>query len=173
MAGWRPSSPGRPGGVLLADRGQWVGVGTLNLPGDQRAAVVGPRERYGQRHSTGTITIPTDCIEAVVHYTSRTPTHGHLREAFCHLYRTGRQRTIRWNLDASEQPERIAGWSQAERWPWRTTQRGGCCERFCRVGGGVAAVNCRSARDGQMARASSPKAAATRRRLCRASSPSS
>jgi hypothetical protein len=37
---------------------------------------------YGQRHSSGTVTIPTDCIEAVVHYTSRTPTHRHLREAF-------------------------------------------------------------------------------------------
>jgi ATP-dependent DNA ligase len=82
VAGWRPSVPGRPGGLLLADEGEWVGVGTLNLPGDQRAAVVGLLERYGQRHSSGTISIPLDCIQAVVHYTSRTPTHGHLREAF-------------------------------------------------------------------------------------------
>jgi hypothetical protein len=81
VAGWRPSLPGRPGGVLLADRGEWVGVGTLNLPGDQRAAVLDLLDQYGQRHSTGRITIPTDCIEAVVHYTSRPPTHGHLREA--------------------------------------------------------------------------------------------
>jgi hypothetical protein len=82
VAGWRPSMPGRPGGVLLADEGEWVGVGTLNLPGDQRAAVLDLLERYGQRHSSGTITIPTDCIQAVVHYTARTPTHGRLREAF-------------------------------------------------------------------------------------------
>jgi hypothetical protein len=82
VAGWRPSVPGRPGGLLLADDGGWVGVGTLNLPGDERAAVLGLLERYGQRHSNLTITIPTDCIQAVVHYTSRTPTHGHLREAF-------------------------------------------------------------------------------------------
>jgi ATP-dependent DNA ligase len=82
VAGWRPSLPGRPGGVLLADEGEWVGVGTLNLPGEQRAAVLDLLERYGQRHSSGTITIPTDCIQAVVHYTSRTPTRGQLREAF-------------------------------------------------------------------------------------------
>jgi hypothetical protein len=82
VAGWRPSVPGRPGGLLLADEGGWVGVGTLNLPGDQRPAVLGLLERYGQRHSSGTITIPTDCIQAVVHYTARTPTHDHLREAF-------------------------------------------------------------------------------------------
>jgi hypothetical protein len=74
--------PGRPGGVLLAEKGQWVGVGALSLPEDQRASLVGLIERYGQRHSSGTITIPADCIEALVHYTSRTPTHGRLREAF-------------------------------------------------------------------------------------------
>jgi hypothetical protein len=37
-------------------------------PADERAALVDLIERYGQRHSS-------DC-------TSRTPTHGHLREAF-------------------------------------------------------------------------------------------
>jgi hypothetical protein len=68
--------------VLSADRGEWVGVGTLNLPADQRAAVLDLVQRYGQRHSSRTITIPMGCIQAVVHYTSRTPTHGHLREAF-------------------------------------------------------------------------------------------
>jgi hypothetical protein len=82
VAGWRPSVPGRPGGVLLADDGEWVGVGTLKLPEDERTALIGLMERYGRRHSSGTVTIPSDCIEAVVHYTSCTPTHGHLREAF-------------------------------------------------------------------------------------------
>jgi hypothetical protein len=67
---------------LLADEGEWVGVGTLSLPGDQRAAILGLLERYGQRHFSGRITIPTDCIQAAVHYTARTPTHGHLRETF-------------------------------------------------------------------------------------------
>jgi hypothetical protein len=81
VAGWRPSVPGRPGGLLLADEGEWAGVGTLNLPGDQRAAVLYLVERKGQRHSSGTITIPLECIEAVVHNTSRTPARGHLREA--------------------------------------------------------------------------------------------
>jgi hypothetical protein len=67
--------------VLLADRSEWVGVGTLNLPADQRAALIDLMERYGQRHFSGRITLPTDCIQAVVHYTSRTPTRGQLREA--------------------------------------------------------------------------------------------
>jgi hypothetical protein len=57
-------------------------VAALNLPGDERAAVLDLLERYGEQHSSGTITIPAGCIEAVVHYTARTPTHGHLREAF-------------------------------------------------------------------------------------------
>jgi hypothetical protein len=71
VAGWRPSMPGRPGGVLLADDGEWVGVGTLTLPRSERAALIGLIERYGQRHSSGTVTIPPDCIQAVVYYTSR------------------------------------------------------------------------------------------------------
>ena len=37
--------------------------------------------RYGRKHPTGAVTIPEDCITATVHYTSRTPTHGILREA--------------------------------------------------------------------------------------------
>jgi hypothetical protein len=82
VAGWRPSVPGRPGGVLLADDGEWVGVGTLSLGEDERAALIGLMERYGQRHSSGTVTIPPDCMTAVVRYMSRTPTRGHLREAF-------------------------------------------------------------------------------------------
>jgi bifunctional non-homologous end joining protein LigD len=82
LVGWRPSMPGRPGGVLLADQDEWVGVGTLSLSEEQRAALVDLLERYGQRHASGTLTIAPDCIEAVVHYTSRTPTHGRLREAF-------------------------------------------------------------------------------------------
>jgi bifunctional non-homologous end joining protein LigD len=82
VTGWRPSTPGRPGGVLVADGGERVGVGTLSMPEEQRAALRGLLERYGQRDPTGTVTIPVDCIQAVVHYTSRTPTHGYLREGF-------------------------------------------------------------------------------------------
>jgi hypothetical protein len=82
VVGWRPSLPARPGGLLLADDGDPVGTATLSLPQDQRAALIRLLERYGRRHPTGTITIPADCVQAVVHYTSRTPAHGHLREAF-------------------------------------------------------------------------------------------
>src|SRR5262249_31181555 len=82
VAGWRPSMPGRPGGLLLADNGEPIGVATLALPEDQRTRLVHLLERYGRRHPTGTIPTPPDCMQAVVHYTARTPTHGHLREAF-------------------------------------------------------------------------------------------
>jgi hypothetical protein len=81
VAGWRPSVPGRPGGVLLADACEPVGVASLSLPPEQRVALVDLMGRYGRRHSCGTVTIPSECIQAVVHYTSRTPTRGQLREA--------------------------------------------------------------------------------------------
>jgi bifunctional non-homologous end joining protein LigD len=35
VAGWRPSMPGRPGGLLLGEAGGLIGVATLNLPDDQ------------------------------------------------------------------------------------------------------------------------------------------
>jgi hypothetical protein len=98
VAGWRPSVPGRPGGVLLADKGEWVGMATLSLPAEQRAAPVDLIERYGLRHRTGTITIPLDCIQAVVHYTSRTPTRRQLREAFVVSIETAEEPTIENDL---------------------------------------------------------------------------
>jgi hypothetical protein len=82
VAGWRPSVPGRPGALFLADEGESVGVATLNLPGDQRAAIIDLLYRYGRRYASGTVTILRGCVRAVVHHTSRTATFGHLREAF-------------------------------------------------------------------------------------------
>ena len=38
-------------------------------------------QRYGRHHPSGTIVIADDRTQAVVSYTSRTPAHGHLREA--------------------------------------------------------------------------------------------
>jgi hypothetical protein len=38
-------------------------------------------DALGQVSPTGAITIPEDCLSATVRYTSRTPTHGLLREA--------------------------------------------------------------------------------------------
>jgi hypothetical protein len=40
VASWRPSMPGRPGEVLLADDGERFGVGTLALPEVQPAELV-------------------------------------------------------------------------------------------------------------------------------------
>jgi hypothetical protein len=82
VAGWRPSTPARPGGLVLAEHGEPIGVGALAMPERQRVALVELLQRYGRRHPTGVVTIPEDRIQAVVHYTARTPTHGHLREAF-------------------------------------------------------------------------------------------
>jgi ATP-dependent DNA ligase len=81
VVGWRPSTPFRPGGLILAEGGDPIGTASLALPEAERAAVVNLLERYGRSHPTGAITIPEDCLLATVRYTSRTPTHGLLREA--------------------------------------------------------------------------------------------
>ncbi len=82
VAGWRPSTPSRPGGLILAEHDDPIAVATLAIADSQRSALVDLFHRYGRQHPTGTITIPGDCLTATVRYTSRTPTHGHLREAF-------------------------------------------------------------------------------------------
>jgi hypothetical protein len=56
-------------------------VASLALPHAERTALVDLVRRYGRQHPTGAVTIPEECITATVHYTSRTPTHGILREA--------------------------------------------------------------------------------------------
>ena len=82
VAGWRPSTSSRPGGLILAEDDEPIAVATLALADSQRSALVDLLHRYGRRHPTGAVTIPDDCLTATVRYTSRTPTHGHLREAF-------------------------------------------------------------------------------------------
>jgi hypothetical protein len=49
------------------------------MPEHERRTLVDLLQGYGRHNPTGTITIPDNCLQAVVHYTSRTPTHGHLR----------------------------------------------------------------------------------------------
>ena len=82
VAGWRPSTSSRPGGLILAEDDQPIAVATLAIADKERQDLVDLLHRYGRRHPTGTVTIPEDCLTATVRYTSRTPTHGHLREAF-------------------------------------------------------------------------------------------
>ncbi len=82
VAGWRPSTTSRPGGLILAEHDDPIAMATLVLADRDRAALVDLLHRYGRQHPTGTITIPADRLTATVRYTSRTPTHGHLREAF-------------------------------------------------------------------------------------------
>jgi ATP-dependent DNA ligase len=82
VAGWRPSSASRPGGLILAENNEPVAVATLALADKDRRDLVDLLHRYGGQHPTGTVTIADHCLTATVCYTSRTPTHGHLREAF-------------------------------------------------------------------------------------------
>ena len=82
VAGWRPSTPSRPGGLIVAEGDQPIAVASLAIADSERSALVDLLHRYGRQHPTGTITVPDDCLTATVRYTSRTPTHGHLREAF-------------------------------------------------------------------------------------------
>jgi hypothetical protein len=54
------------------------GWSSLSLPW-QLGERVDDRIRH---HPTGVVMIPENRIQAIVHYAARTPTHGHLREAF-------------------------------------------------------------------------------------------
>jgi ATP-dependent DNA ligase len=81
VVGWRPSTPFRPGGLIVAEGGEVVGVASLAMPEAERTAVVDLLQRYGRSHPTGAITIPEDCLTATVRFTSPTPIHRLLREA--------------------------------------------------------------------------------------------
>jgi ATP-dependent DNA ligase len=58
VTGWRPTLPGRPGGLVLNDGEGIVGVAVLNLTAEDRQALVTLIGRYGRRHPTGTFTVP-------------------------------------------------------------------------------------------------------------------
>jgi hypothetical protein len=73
--------PLTPGGLIIAEGGEAIGAASLALPDAERTALVDLLRRYGRQHPTGAVTIPEECITATVHYTSRAPTHGILREA--------------------------------------------------------------------------------------------
>jgi bifunctional non-homologous end joining protein LigD len=81
VVGWRPSTAFRAGGLLVAEGDEPIGVASLSLPEPDRSSLIDLLQRYGRSHPTGTITIPEDCLTATVRYSSRTPTHGLLREA--------------------------------------------------------------------------------------------
>jgi bifunctional non-homologous end joining protein LigD len=82
VGGWRPSTASRPGGLILVEDDHPIAVATLAIADKDRHNLVDLLHRYGRQHPTGAVTIADDCLTATVRYTSRTPTHGHLREAF-------------------------------------------------------------------------------------------
>jgi hypothetical protein len=81
VVGWRPSTPFRLGGLILAEDSEPIGTAALALPEADGTALVNLMERHGRTHPTGAITFPEDCLSATVRFTSRTPPHGPLREA--------------------------------------------------------------------------------------------
>jgi ATP-dependent DNA ligase len=81
VVGWRPPTRFRPGGLIVAEGGEVVGVASLAMPEAERTVLVDLLQRYGRSHPTETITIPEDRLAATVRFTSRTPTRGLLREA--------------------------------------------------------------------------------------------
>ena len=87
VAGWRPPHSPRPAGLLIAQNGQRVGVAVAALPAGQRQLLAELLVRYGHRHATGTLSLPGELLEAEVHYSSRTPTRGVLREAVAYRLR--------------------------------------------------------------------------------------
>ena len=66
MAGWRPSTSSRPGGLILVEGVGPIAVATLAIADKDRQDLVDLLHRYGRRHPTGAVTIPEDCLSAIV-----------------------------------------------------------------------------------------------------------
>lgn len=81
VAGWRPTTTSGLGGLILTEADRFVGIATLALPSEQRAALVDLLFRYGQQQPAGGVMIPAGSITATASFTSRTPTYARLREA--------------------------------------------------------------------------------------------
>jgi hypothetical protein len=82
VAGWRPSTPGRPGGMLLADNGEPIGLAPspclkASAPGSSTCwDGTGDTIRLGRSPSPRTASRPSCTTRRAA------PTLGHLREAF-------------------------------------------------------------------------------------------
>jgi hypothetical protein len=88
VAGWRPTTPGRPGGLVLSDGDDVVGVAVVALPEGERAGLADLINRYGRRHPTGTVTLPAGALSALVSFMAR-PGTTVLREAAVNQVRPG------------------------------------------------------------------------------------
>ncbi len=82
VAGWRPSTSSRPGGLILAEDDEPIAVAALAIPDKDTTGSRRPAAPLRSPSPHRPVTIPDSCLTATVRYTSRTPTHGHLREAF-------------------------------------------------------------------------------------------
>jgi hypothetical protein len=62
VVGWRPTTPGRPGVLVVAQGDDVVGVAVVALPQAERAGLTELIGRYGRRHPTGTTTLPAGAL---------------------------------------------------------------------------------------------------------------
>lgn len=88
VAGWRPSTPGRPGGLVVAHGDDVVGVAVVALAQAERSGLADLVERYGCRHPTGTVTLPAGALSARVSFMAR-PGVTMLREGVAHELQLG------------------------------------------------------------------------------------
>ena len=116
VAGWRPSTPARPGGLILAEHGGPIGVGALAMP-----------EHRPRRSCRPTATLRTAPPHRCRHNPRRLyPSHCALHRTYPHprplagsLRRGGRAHRLRRHRrcaprDASCVPARVAGGPSAE-----------------------------------------------------------
>lgn len=70
----------------MAEHGEQVGIAMVNVPTNERAALVEVLNRYGRSHPTGMLSVPEGLLEAEVTFTERTVS-GKLREPSCRSVR--------------------------------------------------------------------------------------
>jgi hypothetical protein len=81
VVGWQPPSPAKPGTIVRAEHDDRIGLAAMALPENQRSVLIDLLQRHRCRHPADKITHLANCSQAVMHCTSRTPTHGHTRDA--------------------------------------------------------------------------------------------
>ena len=112
VVGWRPTTPARPGGLVVAHGDDVVGVAAVALPAAEKAALAALIDRYGHRHPSGTTTLPPGALCAEVSFMAR-PGVALLREAVAHQLRPGSGPERLGSDTGSQGPAGLHGTSRA------------------------------------------------------------